>query len=47
MWETTIAAYKAALTEWNKVTGGGSGLDTEFERWAEDKEKFDKYGIDI
>ena len=37
--------YKAALNEWHKGTGGGSGLETEFERWDEDK--FDKYGIDV
>ena len=35
------------MVEWNKGTGGGSGLETEFERWADDKEKFDKYGINI
>ena len=37
--------YKAALNEWHKGTGGGSGQETEFERWDEDK--FDKYGIDV
>ena len=35
------------MVEWNKGTGGGSGLETEFERWADDKDKFDKYGINI
>ena len=28
----------------HKGTGGGSGLETEFEKWADDK--FEKYGID-
>ena len=37
-------SYKAALNEWHKGTGGGSGLETEFEKWADDK--FEKYGID-
>ena len=36
--------YKAALNEWHKGTGGGSGLETEFEKWGD--EKFEKYGID-
>ena len=35
------------MGEWNKGTGGGSGLETEFERWADDVEKFDKYGINL
>ena len=35
--------YKAALGEWNKGTGGGSGLSTEFERWG--SSKFEKYNI--
>ena len=37
-------SYKAALNEWHKGTGGGSGLETEFEQWGD--EKFEKYGID-
>ena len=41
---TTLAGYKASLIEWNKGTGGGLGLETEFERWDDDK--FEKYGID-
>ena len=36
--------YNAAVTDWNKYTGGGSGLETEFERW--DSAKLDKYNID-
>jgi len=36
--------YKAALTDWHKGTGGGSGLATEFESW--DKNHFEKYKID-
>ena len=37
--------YKSTLEDWNKGTGGGSVLETEFERWADDKEKFDKYNV--
>ena len=33
--DTTLVIYKAAVTNWNKGTGGGSGLATE--RWDEDK----------
>ena len=29
-------SYKAALNEWHKGTGGGSGLETEFEQWGDD-----------
>ena len=36
--------YKATLTQWQKGTGGGSGLETEFEKWDEDK--YIKYDID-
>ena len=35
--------YKSALGDWNKGTGGGSGLETEFEKW--DQDKFTKYKI--
>ena len=45
LWETTLVLYKAALNDWNKGTGGGSGLDTEFETW--DKNKFSKYNVDL
>ena len=37
-------SYKAALNEWHKGTGGGSGLETEFEQWRDGK--IEKYGID-
>ena len=43
IWETTLVMYKAALTDWHMGTGGGSGLDIEFEKWDEDK--FDRYKI--
>ena len=36
--------YKTALNDWNKGTGGRSGLETEFETW--DEEKYNKYNID-
>ena len=36
--------YKAALSQWHKGTGGGSGLEIEFEHW--DDAKYEKYGID-
>ena len=44
IWDSTLVSYKAALNDWHKGTGGGSGLETEFEKWADDK--FEKYGID-
>ena len=43
--ETTLVQYKAALHEWNKGTGGGSGVATAFEQW--DESKLDKYSVDI
>ena len=45
LWDTTLVLYKAALNDWNKGTGGGSGLDMEFETW--DKNKFSKYNVDL
>lgn len=47
IWEATLAGYNATLSEWNGETIEGSWLETEFERWADDKEKFVKYGIDM
>ena len=44
IWETTLVSYKAALNDWHKGTGGGSGLETEFEKWDDDK--FQKYNIE-
>ena len=35
---------KSALNDWNKGAGGGSGLETEFETW--DEEKYTKYNFD-
>ena len=44
IWETTLVSYKAALHSWNKGTGGGSGVITEFEKW--DSDKLNTYNID-
>ena len=44
IWDTMLVMYKAALTQWHKDTGGGTGLETEFENW--DQDKYGKYGVD-
>lgn len=44
VYQTTIHEYKEYLKIWNQGTGGGSGLDTMFETWSE--EKLFKYHID-
>ena len=42
---TCLAEYKECLVNWHKGTGGGSGLDTMFESWSEEKmNKFDIVG---
>ena len=30
IWDATLKLYKAILVEWNKGTGGGSMISTEF-----------------
>ena len=42
---TCLAEYKECLVNWHKGTGGGSGLDTMFESWSE--EKMNKFDIDL
>ena len=39
-----MTEYKECLSNWNKGTGGGSGLASKFETWSDDK--LNKYDID-
>ena len=44
VYTATMLEYKEVLHEWNKGTGGGSGLLDKFESWGNDK--CNKYDID-
>ena len=44
VYKTTLQEYKEVLHEWNKGTGGGTGLQDKFKTWSE--EKLNKYDID-
>ena len=44
VYTTTLHEYKECLSNWNKGTGGGSGLASKFETWSDDK--LNKYDID-
>ena len=44
VYKVTLQEYKEVLHEWNKGTGGGSGLQDKFETWTD--AKLNKYDID-
>lgn len=44
VYKITLAEYKEVLHEWNKGTGGGTGLQDKFQTWSD--EKLNKHDID-